>query len=256
MKMQYALVQDERQEPQPGLIGKCLCCNNSVIARCGGIRTWHWSHKAKLVCDPWWENQTEWHRAWKEKFPKECQEIICYAENGEKHIADVKIDQGYVVEFQHSYIKPEERQARENFYKKMIWIVDGVRRSRDKHKFIDVWENSYQIHTELDVKKLRPYFEECALLRDWCDSKVPIFFDFGEDILWGVLPKNIKTGTYAFKLLRSDLITYLNPATQIGFEERLKNLEHFIQKERMVEVEQIPRHREVYRPLRRRSWRL
>lgn len=111
MKMKYALVNNERQEPQSGLIGKCQCCNSPVIAKCGDLRVHHWAHKTKLQCDPWWE-ESEWHRAWKEKFPKEWQEIIHKAENDEKHIADVKTDQGFVIEFQHSHLDSQERAAR------------------------------------------------------------------------------------------------------------------------------------------------
>jgi competence protein CoiA len=99
--MKYALVNGERQEAKPGLSGKCECCGDSIVAKCGDERIWHWSHKGNRTCDPWWENQIEWHRAWKGQFPKEWQEIIHADANGEKHIADVKTDQSYVVEFQH-----------------------------------------------------------------------------------------------------------------------------------------------------------
>lgn len=133
--MKYALVNGERQEAQPGLKGECPCCGSILVAKCGDIKVHHWSHHGVRKCDPWWENETEWHRNWKSHFPKEWQEVIQYAEDGEKHIADVKIEQGYVIEFQHSPINVEECQAREDFYKKMIWIIDGTRRHRDKNKF-------------------------------------------------------------------------------------------------------------------------
>ena len=48
--------------------------------------------KGRRFCDPWWENETEWHRAWKDQFPADWQEIVHHAEDGEKHIADVKTD--------------------------------------------------------------------------------------------------------------------------------------------------------------------
>ncbi len=50
-------------------------------------------------------------------------------------MADVRTDKGLVIEFQHSYINPEERRQRENFYKNMIWIVDGTRLQRDFPRF-------------------------------------------------------------------------------------------------------------------------
>lgn len=103
--MKYALVNDERQEAQTGLSGKCTCCGHPTVAKCGEVKIWHWAHRGKRMCDAWWENETKWHRAWKEQFPKEWQEVVHLAEDGEKHIADVKIEQEYVIEFQHSLIK-------------------------------------------------------------------------------------------------------------------------------------------------------
>jgi len=68
-----------------------------------------------MVCDPWWE-ETTWHRDWKAMFPVEWQEVVHHAPNGERHIADVRTEHGFVLEFQHSPLEPVERQARESFY--------------------------------------------------------------------------------------------------------------------------------------------
>lgn len=69
----------------------------------------HWAHKGKLVCDVWWKNETAQHRAWKNNFPVEWQEIIHFDDStGEKHIADTKTTEVWVLEFQHSPIKLEE----------------------------------------------------------------------------------------------------------------------------------------------------
>src|SRR5579872_4564917 len=106
MKTKFALVEGQRQEAQPGLTGKCQFCEKPMVAKCGKTRIKHWAHIGKRTCDLWWENETEWHRAWKGHFPAEWQEIVHQAQNGEKHIADVKTDLGWVLEFQHSYIKP------------------------------------------------------------------------------------------------------------------------------------------------------
>lgn len=249
--MKFALVHNERQEAQPGLIGNCICCRNPTIAKCGDKRIRHWAHKAKLVCDPWWE-ETEWHRAWKERFPNEWQEVIRHAESGEKHIADVKIDQGYVIEFQHFPIQSSERQAREDFYDEMIWIVDGKRRLRDKDKFINVWEDSNQIDNRVDVRRLRPHFDECALLRDWCDSEVPVFFDFGEEMLWGLRLRTIENRVYAFKIGSNELIAYLCDAPQTGLRAFLKGLDNFIIKKEWESftIQQNSQHQKIIHPSR------
>ncbi|WP_363319805.1 competence protein CoiA family protein [Roseovarius sp.] len=91
--MRFALVKGERSEPRPTLTGKCPACDNDVLARCGRVRVWHWAHlsvRACRSCDSWWERETEWHRTWKDQFPKEWQEVVMRAEDGERHIADVR----------------------------------------------------------------------------------------------------------------------------------------------------------------------
>jgi hypothetical protein len=93
--MRFALVNGQKTEPQPKLQGLCTNCQGEMIAKCGRVKIWHWAHKSKLSCDPWWENETEWHRAWKNNFPAEWQEISNIDPvTGEKHIADVKTPYG------------------------------------------------------------------------------------------------------------------------------------------------------------------
>ena len=103
--MKFAVVEGERrEEAQPGRSGKCPVCGAEVIAKCGEVKVWHWAHRGRRTCDPWWEHETKWHRDWKNQFPRDWQEKIQRSENGEKHIADVKTDRGEVLEFQHSFL--------------------------------------------------------------------------------------------------------------------------------------------------------
>src|SRR6266852_5857817 len=138
--MKFALVNGQRQEAQPNLLGKCPTCDHPMVAKCGEVKIWHWAHQGRHFCDPWWENETEWHRGWKGQFPVDWQEIVHYAEDRERHIADVKTDRGWILEFQHSYITPEERRSREAFYPKLVWVVDGTRRKRDRNQFVKAFE--------------------------------------------------------------------------------------------------------------------
>lgn len=126
---------NERIEAQKGIKNAiCPICEEIVIPKCGQIKIHHWAHKNKENCDPWWENETEWHRQWKDNFPKEYQEIIQYNYiTGEKHVADVKTETGIVLEFQHSYMEITEQRSREEFYKNMIWVIDA-RKYYDKFK--------------------------------------------------------------------------------------------------------------------------
>lgn len=186
--MKFANVNGQRLEPQPGVAAACPSCGAPVIAKCGEQRVWHWAHKGVRVCDHWWESETEWHRNWKNEFPIAWQEIIHAAPNGEKHIADVKTDSGMVIEFQHSFLKAEERAAREQFYGKMVWVVDGRRRKRDADQLLRCIgpcvfaRGPFVLHTA--------YSDQSALLRDWNASPVPVYFDLGvaqrdgEQLFW------------------------------------------------------------------------
>lgn len=124
--MQIALVNGQRHLPQQKLRGTCPVCGQETISKCGSVRLWHWAHQGRRHCDPWWENETDWHRAWKSQFPEDCREVVHFDEvTGEKHVADVKTRRGMVIELQHSAMPLEELQSREKFYGRMIWIVDG-----------------------------------------------------------------------------------------------------------------------------------
>jgi competence protein CoiA len=176
--MKFAIVEGKRREAEPDLLGQCRNCGAAMIAKCGPLRVWHWAHRGKRNCDPWWENETEWHRAWKNRFPEHWQERSHQSENGEKHIADVKTDRGLVLEFQHSFLPPGEREAREKFYRKMVWIVDGRRRKRDRKQFFSCLDARAVANGEPRIVAV--LWKEGALLRDWEASRVPVYFDFGD----------------------------------------------------------------------------
>ena len=148
--MRFALLNDKRIEATKGAKGACPCCDNDLVAKCGEIYIHHWAHKKKCD-DHWWENETEWHRNWKNKFPKEWQEIIQKDESGEKHIADVKTSNGWVIEFQHSAIAREERDSRDYFYNKLIWIVDGTRLKTDVEQFKGEINSAKHISNEPEI---------------------------------------------------------------------------------------------------------
>lgn len=108
---------------------------------------------------------------------------------GELHIADVKTDQAYVLEFQHSPITTGERQSREKFYEKMVWVVDVTKRKGDKAKFLSLLNKAVRVVPSQPILKLSGYLDECALIRDWAGSRVPVAFDFGdEEGLWYLFP--------------------------------------------------------------------
>lgn len=179
--MKYALIDGKRTVASKGAQGICPVCNSKLIAKCGLDRIDHWSHYRKLDCDPWWENETEWHRNWKNQFPEDWQEFtFTDPKTGEKHIADVYTEHGLVMEFQHSHIDPKERISREKFYKNMVWIVDGSRLKRDFPRFLN------NLHSFQPTNKQNHFivnFPEKSFPKAWLNSNVPVVFDFlGLDI--------------------------------------------------------------------------
>lgn len=222
--MKFSLVNGQRQEAQTSLAGVCPACGRPTIAKCGDVKAWHWAHRGKRDCDPWWENETEWHRAWKDKFPVTWQEVIHYDEDvGEKHIADVKTDQGWVIEFQHSRINPAERRSRNSFYKKIAWVVDGARLKRDIKQFSIAWRDGVPVGRNPGVRKVTS--EPCALLREWSEFTAPVFFDFGvPDLLWWLHSKNSDGTINVAAFSRADFIHIHNGSSSVAtnFDELLQ----------------------------------
>ena len=197
-----------------------------MVAKCGDHRIHHWSHRAICNCDRWWETETEWHRGWKNHFPTEWQEVIRRAEDGEKHIADILTAGGMVMEFQHSALRREEREARESFYKKMTWIVDGRRRVHDRARFSECLRTaSFALPNPLTLEIRHT---QGALLRDWASSGAGVFFDFGDaseendhlrfdtPILWRVMPDNATGGVYVSPCRESGLHPRVSQSTPLG----------------------------------------
>ena len=201
--MKFALVDGQRQEAHRGLSGKCPSCERPMVPKCGRVRVRHWAHQGNLLCDPWWENETEWHRNWKGQFPLNWQEFVHRAEDGEKHVADVRTDHGWVIEFQHSYITPEERRSRDAFYRKLVWVVDAWRKT-DATQFANALERGTPVGGNPYARQVRP--DECRLLQEWSGSPAPIFFDFGGDWLWWLLARRPDEPAYIARFPRIGFI--------------------------------------------------
>lgn len=123
--MQYADVDGEKVQAFRGGRGSCPMCGSVVVAKCGVRLMHHWAHFGRRDCDPWWENETAWHRSWKALFPEAWLEVSHVAPDGEIHRADIKTPKGMIVEVQHSAMSDSERVSREEFYKNLVWVVDG-----------------------------------------------------------------------------------------------------------------------------------
>lgn len=113
--------------------GCCPQCRGLVIAKMGEIMVHHWAHVSSKDCDAWSEGETRWHLAWKSRFPNHCTEQRI-TRGDTWHVADVLLPDGIVIEFQHSSISPLEITQREDFYQRVIWVLD-VKDAADRFNF-------------------------------------------------------------------------------------------------------------------------
>lgn len=163
-------------EARKGAIASCPGCGNPVQPKCGSIVTHHWAHISGGDCDIWAESESDWHKAWKERFPMHCREIVM-GENNE-HRADVRLDNGLVIELQHSSISADMIAERERFYGSMVWLFDAHEfaknvyisgykgASLDKPQIIESIEK-LSVTAELSVKQVKEKQDKfkCALER-------------------------------------------------------------------------------------------
>lgn len=176
--MRFALSDSKRIEATPKAVGTCPCCGAEMLARCGTKKVWHWAHKGRRHCDPWWENETEWHRTWKNQFSPDWQEVSARDALGELHIADIKTPNGLTIEFQHSAIKLEEVIKRTTFYDQVIWIVDATRRPTDQKQYAQMLEHNYPERFDgVDIYTVHQ--EETRLLKEWGSLGRIVGFDYG-----------------------------------------------------------------------------
>ena len=230
--MKYAIVNGIKTEAAKGITGICASCGSILIPKCGEFRINHWAHRGERNCDPWWENETEWHRLWKELFQADWQEVLHFDQKGEKHIADVKTSNDWIIEFQHSYLDPIERRSRNNFYGKIVWVVDGKRRKTDMKQFSNWMSTGTQVSPKNKIFKIA-FPEECRLLREWEDDNALVFLDFnqitkeGDSLLWLIFPKIANGIAYVSWFSKKRLVELHNKGqfdnfVQIELKEILK----------------------------------
>jgi competence protein CoiA len=181
--MRYALSNSQRAEATPGAKGVCPVCSAILVARCGTRKVWHWAHKGRKHCDQWWENETEWHRRWKDHFPADWQEVCARDPMGELHIADVMHPGGLVIEFQHSAINRVEVEVRTRFHQNICWVVDGLRLPNSLKQFKRALDDGMRPRSSgAPVYEL--FLSDCRLLKTWSGLNAPVVFDFGDHGIW------------------------------------------------------------------------
>jgi len=252
--MKFALIDNNRVEAEPKLQGLCPNCAQPVIAKCGSKKNWHWAHRNISSCDSWWEPESEWHRNWKNKFPLEWQEKVCFDEYAdEKHIADVFTDQNFVVEFQHSHIDPKERGKREAFYKNIVWVVDCSRLKRDYPRFLKGKKEFIEIKKGIFKLDL----PEEYLPTSWLNSNFPVIFDFMGCIdsttlntpllskpttLYCLFPINIGRSCIVAEIPRNAFVNSVISGKWLARSDRFISEIIQVKNERQAQIDRIQKH--------------
>ncbi len=144
----------------------CPACRAPVVARCGRLNCWHWSHLGKVDCDPWAEPISDWHLQWQQHIQTlGGQTEVVMTRDGQTHRADAVLN-GRVIEFQHSSISVAEILAREAFYGDMVWMFD-VRAAYEADRFL------------LRLRKGHETFRWKHPQRSIVLASKPAFFDLG-----------------------------------------------------------------------------
>lgn len=154
-------------EAAPKLQATCPVCESSVKPKCGSIKVWHWAHLKREDCDPWSEPESSWHAGWKNLFPRENREVVIGP-----HRADIKTNAGIVIELQHSSISAETITEREQFYGRMVWVIDAA-------PFIDrfYFNKDKGIYWTFGWERPR---------QTWLSAKRPIVFDLRDGYLFSI----------------------------------------------------------------------
>lgn len=134
--MKYALVEGKKthiKDAVRGQIGLDCWHKEYQVKACKGHYMQYWKYTdAKPSLPEGYENETEWHAAWKSSIFDECCEVVCGPES--EHRADIKTDD-YVIELQYSSISYDAVKERTKFYKditnkRVIWIVNAFAAER------------------------------------------------------------------------------------------------------------------------------
>lgn len=200
--MLYANVSGIRSEATPGGRGKCPTCSEDVIAKCGSILSWHWSHRTDSECDPWWEPVGPWHLSWQEEVPAIMREVTI-----KNHRADIVSHDGTVVELQDSGISVEEVHEREQFYGNMVWIFNATQ-SFENYNF-DFWRKG-------EVTAFRWRYPRKVVM--YCQKRVLLDLGNGEVFKLGKIYDNKPYGGWGWLLKRQDVVSRIlgtNPDLRI-----------------------------------------
>lgn len=184
--MLYAILDTgEKILAEPNRKGYCSICKQPVIAKCGNVNIWHFAHVSNNECDLWAEGETEWHAGWKMRIDDKYTEVTIG-----KHRADIKLNNGLVIELQNSPLSTSEIIEREIYYDDMIWLINCISIA-----------NHFRFRNKENEKGKYITYKWKWFRNSWKDAKKQIFLDLGQDI--GILSIKKSYGKYGWGFLIS-----------------------------------------------------
>lgn len=128
--MRYAIQNGKKvhiKDAEKGSIGQDCWLKDFKLKACKGDYLQYWKYvDERPILPRGYENETEWHIAWKSLVKDEYCEVICGVNN--EHRADIKTLE-CVIELQYSHISLADAKERTKFYKELtgnriIWIIN------------------------------------------------------------------------------------------------------------------------------------
>lgn len=213
--MEWACVNGVRARATPQAVGICPSCKLEVVAKCGEVNRWHWSHLAG-DCDPWAEGETSWHINWKHLFPPEWQEVAV-----SPHRADIKTPK-LVIELQHSPINPATIREREQFYGDMVWLFDLRKVMRN----ITIFESDHSAHRPYVPLPLKQFAWRRAR-RSWFACTKPVLVALARGELYNIFGFGFYSGLnfcggFARRLTKEQFLASVGAETPQAGEEPIK----------------------------------
>jgi competence protein CoiA len=207
--MRYAIVNGEKSEATARAKGHCCGCGEPVKAYCGKKNAPHWRHPPNSDCVSGSEPETPWHVAWKDHFPVEHQEVSFQdQETGRRFRADVHTYQGWTIEIQHSPISTEDRDARNKFYKRIVWIVSAMRRKKDVEAIVKTFTKSQKFGRTIAGARVTSKLP--TILEEWRNTGAPVFIDIGDpEFLILLYPQTFEGSEFLLPVEKAELLTGL-----------------------------------------------
>ena len=157
--MKYALVNNKKthiKDVERGTMGLDCWLSTCVVKACKGHYMEYWKYDGeKPELPEGYENETEWHNAWKDSLKDDYVEVICGDNN--EHRADIKTPD-YVIEIQNSPISFDAAKERSFFYSKlnkdtrMVWVVNAYAACSKRNIKTEPKENKLLVHWKYKKK--------------------------------------------------------------------------------------------------------